>query len=100
MPIEATPFEQDVAAEATNLTEEPTVLPLPGLDTETLAEAGTDAKTNKIIGIRTCLFILGLFSRLECIWNPKEPVKQRDQTRRLRQDTLIVLAANPSLNDP
>jgi hypothetical protein len=59
MPIEATPFEQDVVAVATNLTEEPTVLPLPGLDTETLANAGIVANTYKIIEIEimACLFI-------------------------------------------
>ena len=59
MPIEATPFEQEVPAVATNLTEEPTVLPFPGLDTDTLANAGIVANRHKTIEIQTmtCLFI-------------------------------------------
>ena len=59
MPIEPTPFEQEVLAEATNLTEELTVLPFPGLDTDTLANAGAVANTHKTeeIRIKTCLFI-------------------------------------------
>jgi hypothetical protein len=59
MPIEATPFEQEVPAVATNFTEEPTVLPFPGLETDTLANAGIVPKTHKIIEIqiRACLFI-------------------------------------------
>jgi hypothetical protein len=57
--MEAMPFAQEVLAVATNLTEEPTVLPFPGLDTETLANAGIVAKTHKTIKIHimACLFI-------------------------------------------
>jgi hypothetical protein len=49
MPIEATPFEQEVLLEATKLTEEPTVLPLLGLEIETPAKADAAAKTKKQI---------------------------------------------------
>ena len=59
MPIEAMPFEQDVPAVATNFTEDPTVLPFPGLDTDTLANAGAVANAHKTKEIcrMACLFI-------------------------------------------
>jgi hypothetical protein len=57
MPIEATPFEQDVLAEATNLTDEPTVPPFPGLDTDTLANAVIVAKKHKTIEIQMMAYL-------------------------------------------
>jgi hypothetical protein len=44
MPIDPTPFEQEVVAEATKLTVEPTVLPLVGVVIVTPANAEIDAK--------------------------------------------------------
>ena len=57
--MEATPFEQDVPAVATNFTEELTVLPFPGLDTDTLEKARVvdNVHKTKEIHIKTCLFI-------------------------------------------
>lgn len=58
MPIDATPFGQDVFPLATKLTDDPTVLPFPGLVTVTPANAEVPAK-NKMIRrkIRGCFFI-------------------------------------------
>jgi hypothetical protein len=44
MPIDPTPFEQEVVAEATKLTVEPTVLPLVGVVMVTPANAEIDAR--------------------------------------------------------
>jgi hypothetical protein len=44
MPIEATPFEQEVLPEATKLTLVPTVLPFDGMETVTPAKADVAAK--------------------------------------------------------
>lgn len=46
--MEAIPFEQDVVAEATNLTPVPTVLPLSGLLTVTPAKADALKKDTRI----------------------------------------------------
>src|ERR1700730_15981979 len=90
MPIEATPFEQEVLLEATKLTEEPTVLPLLGLEIETPAQADAAAKTKTQIeiAIRAGFFIRPFFSIGKVFESGKTVQKQRDLTRRLRQDTL------------
>jgi hypothetical protein len=44
MPIDPTPFEQEVVAEATKLTVEPTVLPLVGVVMVTPANAEIDTR--------------------------------------------------------
>ena len=57
--MEATPFEHEVLAVATNLTLVPTVLPFEGLDTVTPAKADVAAKktTTMAVGIRACFCI-------------------------------------------
>jgi hypothetical protein len=57
--MEATPFEQEVLAVATNLTLVPTVLPFEGLDTVTPAKTDVAAKktTTMAVGIRACFCI-------------------------------------------
>ena len=63
MPIEATPFEQDVVAEATNFTLELTVLPLDGLLTVTPAKVDAAIKSTKIaVESCTCFFICRFLS--------------------------------------
>jgi hypothetical protein len=57
MPIEATPFEQEVVLEAMKLTDVPWVLLLAGLVTVTPAKADEAAKTHTTMGIRACFFI-------------------------------------------
>ena|ERR1022692_3644797 len=89
MPIEATPFEQEVLLEATKLTEELTVLPLLGLEIETPAKADAATKTKKQIeiAIMAGFFIRPFFSIGKVFESGKTVQKQRDLTL-LRQDTL------------
>jgi hypothetical protein len=58
MPIDSTPFGQDVVPFAAKVTDDPTVLPFPGLVTVTPANAEVPAKTKMIRKkIRVCFFI-------------------------------------------
>lgn len=49
MPMDATPFEQVVLALATKWTGDESVLPLPGKETETPANAHTDSVSKQIM---------------------------------------------------
>lgn len=64
MPIAATPFEQEVVAEATKLTLEPTVEPLDGLLTVTPAKAAVAVIKSTRIAVESCssFFIYRLLS--------------------------------------
>ena len=57
--MEATPFEQEVLPEATELTLVPSVLPFDGIETVTPAKADVTAKktTTEAVSIRACFFI-------------------------------------------
>jgi hypothetical protein len=77
MPMEATPFAQEELAEATNLTDVPTVLPLPGLEMLTLAKAET-ANTHIAMQIKAGLFIFRTFLRLGLYFGTRSyQLKQR-----------------------
>jgi hypothetical protein len=71
MPIEPIPLEQEVEAEATKFTLDPTVVLLDGLDTVTPANAElpTKTKTEMAVEIRACFFICTFSLRLGLVWD-------------------------------
>jgi hypothetical protein len=74
MPIEPTPLEQEVDAEALKLTLPLTVLPFAGLLTVTPAIAdATEKRTNMAAAIGTCFFIL-TFLRLDFRARARKPL--------------------------
>ena len=78
MPIEATPFEQELLLEATKLTEEPTVLPLLGLEIETPAKADAAAKTKTQIEIAIMAgFFIRPFFSIGKVFESGKPFKNR-----------------------
>ena len=101
MPIEATPCGQEVLLEATKLTEELTVLPLPGLAMFTPAKAGSAAKlqTTKQITRMASFFIRALL-RLECVLGPGGTFETEGSHPTFRQDTRVVLGRWPVPNEP
>ncbi len=75
-------MEQPELADALKLTDVPTVLPLVGLVTVTLAKADEVAKTDTQIRIatRACFFIR-IFLGLECDLRPLKPFKTEGSRR-------------------
>lgn len=77
MPIEATPLEQEVLAEALKKTLEFTVLPLVGLLTVTPANAYADEKRTRMEMVLRACFFIRVFLPLESIWRPRKAIKNK-----------------------
>jgi len=87
--MEATPFEQEVFAAATNLTLVPVVLPFDGLEIVTPANADVAAshRTRVAVEVRACFFIFTRFSPVGMSVLDRKPI----QLRGIRQSGRNIL---------